>query len=384
MAPQKGSRLTRFTEAEREQILALYAQGLDRETIARQIGRSSGRGVGNVVREAGISRKATDHIRKYHPREGAFDNAEGDEAAAYWVGFLLADGSISDPDALRQPMLRVELAAKDSSHLGLLATFLDLPPEAVRASKNGAAVRLGVRSARLASALAAYGVTPRKSLTASPQRLLDNRHFWRGVVDGDGCLHIAPAKRKYQVVDVATLGIVGSHATVHAFSLYASTIAQNRITPYQVGNIWTWTTTGSVAAKMIAAMYADCTTALARKHAIAVDVMTNMPSGSRVISQEEGHCAEHPRGQNFLEFEGRTLPIAEWARIKGITAGAIHARIRYGWPVERILAESVHGYSGKTIGCSVEGCKRPHAAKGFCSMHWKQNRKALRFTADQE
>lgn len=49
------------------------------------------------------------------------------------------------------------------------------------------------------------------------------------------------------------------------------------------------------------------------------------------------------RATKLLTFEGRTLPMAVWARERGLKVSTLHARITVrGWPVERALTEPLH------------------------------------------
>jgi hypothetical protein len=47
--------------------------------------------------------------------------------------------------------------------------------------------------------------------------------------------------------------------------------------------------------------------------------------------------SRNKRNNVFLTFKGRSLTIAAWAEETGISVGRICARLRQGWPVERIL-----------------------------------------------
>lgn len=55
------------------------------------------------------------------------------------------------------------------------------------------------------------------------------------------------------------------------------------------------------------------------------------------------HSAQsrNKRSNIFLEFEGRRLCVADWARLKGIKRGAIDYRIKRGWTVDKILGTGV-------------------------------------------
>ena len=54
-------------------------------------------------------------------------------------------------------------------------------------------------------------------------------------------------------------------------------------------------------------------------------------------SQQQNNRSDNRR----MEFNGENLTISEWATRLGIKASTLHARIGYGWPVERILTSPV-------------------------------------------
>ncbi len=51
------------------------------------------------------------------------------------------------------------------------------------------------------------------------------------------------------------------------------------------------------------------------------------------------------RVTHFLTHGGKTMCIADWAKELGTTPVTICARLRYGWPVERVLSEPVATYT---------------------------------------
>ena len=65
------------------------------------------------------------------------------------------------------------------------------------------------------------------------------------------------------------------------------------------------------------------------------------PSNCRWVAMKEQQ--RNRRSNKMLEFNGKTLSVAEWAEITGISATVIYARVdRLGWTAERALSEPVH------------------------------------------
>jgi len=135
--------------------------------------------------------------------ELAFD-AMDTEAHWYWLGFLLADGSVFHRRC--EWRLAVSLRESDRDHLEALREFLgyEAPLELV---SRAAQVRLVVYSMRLCRRLFELGVVPRKSFDGHPMPVVPNRFafaFVRGHFDGNGhACKVSPNGYK--------LGFAGQH-----------------------------------------------------------------------------------------------------------------------------------------------------------------------------
>lgn len=119
-----------------------------------------------------------------------FDSIDTEEKA-YWLGFLYADGCVSD--GTRTNNIELSLKLSDKDHLEKFKRFLKTPKEVQTDSFR---CRLTVTSVYLRKRLIEIGCTPRKSLTLkfpSMEIFKDEsliKHFVRGYVDGDGCLSL--------------------------------------------------------------------------------------------------------------------------------------------------------------------------------------------------
>jgi hypothetical protein len=64
------------------------------------------------------------------------------------------------------------------------------------------------------------------------------------------------------------------------------------------------------------------------------------PSNCRWATREEQ--GRNKSSCRFLRYKGRSLTIAGWSEVTGLSHGAICARLRLGWPVARTLTEPIN------------------------------------------
>jgi hypothetical protein len=145
-------------------------------------------------------------------RDDAFDTITPE--SAYWIGFLMADGCVSDPSG-RPKRISLGLQERDASHVEAFRSFLNSRNTisisrqvAIRGGSEFLKHQFVVSSDALADALARYGVGPRKSLTARVVGLEGNRDFWRGVIDGDGHIREAAGGKSISVQLVGSEGMM--------------------------------------------------------------------------------------------------------------------------------------------------------------------------------
>lgn len=255
--------------------------------LARDLRTSTWR-VTRLLREAGVKIRVKGRPRTYTHDEHYFDSIDT-EAKAYWLGFIFADGCVTTN------RLIVNLAEVDAGHLHKLRTALSAENPVrvgVRSSGFGAGGRLAsfrLQSRALISALTRHGVVPRKSLTATPPTLAPalTRHFWRGVVDGDG--HVCRSGRALVV------GLTGSRETCDVFATWVRGItdATARVRPNNT--VWGYTVSGShLPIKLLAVLYEGATVVLDRKAEFVRSEVNAYQSGARKTrSRCEGGKRRH-------------------------------------------------------------------------------------------
>jgi hypothetical protein len=262
---------TPLSGSEKKKILTDYRNGVPGMKIAIQIGREF-KWVYRFLEEAGVKRRnPSDAKRKWKLDQDVFEDAEHFPEAAYWVGFLMADGSIG-VGGETSGTVRLRLHEKDADQIEKFRKFLgtDKPVsyELGRGfSKPGSRlVGLGITSRKMVNDLSTYGVVPRKSKTAEVKVLESNRHFWRGMVDGDGWIFV----RKD---GLPVIGLTGSLNIVKQFvSFVASTSGKTpSINPNH--SIWRAAVSGKVAVALVKVLYGNCGMALTRKLSTATRII---------------------------------------------------------------------------------------------------------------
>lgn len=119
------------------------------------------------------------------------------EAKAYWLGFLYADGCVSQD--LKSVVL--ELSSVDEDHVYKFANAIGSNHKVSAHGKNKNFTRIAVSCKQMGIDLYNHGCVPRKSMILEfpkdnivPEGLI--YHFIRGYFDGDGCLSHSSGMRK--------------------------------------------------------------------------------------------------------------------------------------------------------------------------------------------
>lgn len=144
-----------------------------------------------LVRNGIVMRSNKDNSRRYSVNHEAFSSIDS-EKAAYWLGFLYADGYVSSVNGKR---VGLSLATKDEGHIVKFADFIqsNYPIGHYMASgySNSKYSRLIIASDKMYDDLVKHGVVEHKTtILKYPTDIPDEleRHFIRGYVDGDGCV----------------------------------------------------------------------------------------------------------------------------------------------------------------------------------------------------
>jgi len=194
------------------------------------------------------------------------------EQSAYWCGFLMADGCIHRRSEDSYQII-LFLQERDKDHIAKYKTFLQSEHKIITRKPNGKGWRaaastsygLSFNSTRIATDLASFGVTQSKSHTASVKRLANNRHFWRGVVDGDGSVYRRGGKYNYP-----GLFLCGSLPLMNQFLAYLTKhIPDIKCSVTRSPTVYTLHVGGKAAREACGLLYGRASVALERKESVA-------------------------------------------------------------------------------------------------------------------
>jgi DNA-binding transcriptional regulator WhiA len=133
------------------------------------------------------------------------------EEKAYWLGFIYADGYVSDKDHFE-----LSLGLKDISHLQKLGKFLNK-----EIKHDHFRCRLSINNKEFVVHLKNHGVVPRKSLVLTFPEILDIQYipaFIRGYFDGDGCIYYGTKKETTSSQAVSLIGTENMLKTIQKHS----------------------------------------------------------------------------------------------------------------------------------------------------------------------
>jgi transposase len=230
-----------------------------------------------LLNRRGLTRPRSVTNYRYTLNAAAFDDPTGE--AAYWLGFLMADGCLDY--RYRGYSLTLQLSSKDVAQIESLQAFLGAqhpiriysPPKYAKSYNSGQAARLMLRiPEQMANALISHGITPQKSLTAvTSMRLAADADFWRGCIDGDGTVYFHK-RRKYPAPVVVLHN--ASPKLIDQFSSFVrSKCPGARAVPFKGKGALLVNVGGRYAIALLKLLYGNHRPSLARKAEVAAEIL---------------------------------------------------------------------------------------------------------------
>lgn len=181
--------MPRLTSEQVNEAITKYRSGLSLVEVGNLFG-VSGTAIGGLLKRRGVPLRTLSESHRILACNHRYFDEPMDEGRAYWLGFVLADGTIIERSYGVTEQMAVVLGKEDVGHLEKLRAALgsDHKIVAVR-GKTSDCVRFAVSSSELVESLQRLGVTFRKSASHQfsehvPEDLL--RHYFRGYFDGNG------------------------------------------------------------------------------------------------------------------------------------------------------------------------------------------------------
>lgn len=239
-----------------------YMSGMTYEDVAIKYGISNN-AVQEWVKAKYIGRKCWESRVKYNINHDAFKYTTPE--SLYWAGFLAADGCVQEKNE-NNKTISIGLKKSDIGHIEKFRKFIG-SDTVIREKKHS--FDISVSSVKMANDLRRFGVTPRKSLNYSPPDFcLNSPDFWRGMIDGDGCIGDKNGN--------IHIGLCGSKDTVFAFYNWVSSFTDVKAKPFErTPNFWAFRTSCSHAQKTIQKLYENGGISLDRKTKIVHEFMLN-------------------------------------------------------------------------------------------------------------
>ena len=176
-----------ITEQEVQLAIDMFNKGMSITKIAKELKRDRGT-LTKRMKDAGVI--IEQHCNKKQVNECFFD--EWNELSAYWLGFIFADGHLSNDNKL-------DICIKDKEHLEKFKANINSTHSiTIRTINNNDYYRIGIMDSHLGNKLRQLGVTSNKTYGWTlPNVPIDYmNHFIRGLFDGDGNFN----NRKYRPV----------------------------------------------------------------------------------------------------------------------------------------------------------------------------------------
>lgn len=346
-----------LTDVQMKEAVEMYQSGESLHVIAKHFDVYV-QSIWKPMKRAGVVMRSLSQAgRRFPVNENVF--SEISERSAYWAGFLMADGNVQK-GSKDSYLITLGLSVVDRAHV---EKFRDLiSPQAVvstRHMESGDSCTFRFRSKKAGEDLIRLGVTERKTFTAKAcDALAFNRHFWRGVVDGDGSIG--------QQDGYWHVSLVGSEVLVGQFAAFCGTVIpefEPSVNP--TGNIFRLSVAGRKAATLLDALHHGSSVALDRKRLLAAQAIAagNAIETDRALINTPQRRPRNLQGRYSLRpvtVGAETGTIGELAARHGHSVAAVYTRThRLDWPLDRALTMDATGGSAEAMRQwfqSLEGC----------------------------
>lgn len=257
----------KLLERQRSDLVKKYAEGSSLKNLANEYNISKRAALNLLLYRNCNVRKYDGDFRKYKTNHNYFSQIDN-EHKAYWLGFIVADGCILDRKN-RTKCLAIGLSYTDFWHLHKFLADLE-SNYPIRVYKDNGLKYCDVRmtSDKLTNDLAKYGVVPRKSLIsyypAIPSEM--DRHFIRGLFDGDGCLSVSKNGKQKSFSIIGTTELVQSVKNIILNNLDITNTKLSKVKEVRSGDMSRYKKAGPEINKILDWLYDGATIYLDRKH----------------------------------------------------------------------------------------------------------------------
>lgn len=182
------------------------------------------------------------------------------EEDSYFFGLLLTDGNISS----KRNTISLGLQARDKHILDSYKVYVGHPTD-VSLYNKGKSYRYCFNSKELKEVLMSQNLLPQKSKKEQLPNFdwKTNRHFWRGVVDGDGSLFYTKGSLK--------VSLCGSKEVLEGFNLFCQLNCFTKprtLDKTKTEGFFTMCYSGEESMRIATLLYSACTLYLNRKKAV--------------------------------------------------------------------------------------------------------------------
>lgn len=183
--------------------------------------------------------------------------------SAYWLGVLFTDGCIVH---VKDKGARIVLNTKDKEHLEEFVKFLDIKPSLDvktrthidKLNNRYYSYVVTFNNNQIANDIEGYGYNTEKP----SKEIINNIDFWRGVIDGDGCISVKN-ERNY-----LSVGMCGSFNLCDSFLRFCSQhhTVNTHVNKIKNKNAWQCQINGKIAEEIVKLLYyPNCKYYLKRK-----------------------------------------------------------------------------------------------------------------------